>query len=93
MKERYSSNRIDMLYDSTGTKLTTSVDIKENISSFYKYLIGVAAVSLQGVDLNMVRQGAQLIDVAAQSLIRHVTRQEIDFSLRGIDIHKAPRWA
>ncbi|XP_021849287.2 uncharacterized protein [Spinacia oleracea] len=46
MKERYSTNSIDVLYDSQGTKLTTETEITEEIGKFYKQLVGTAATTL-----------------------------------------------
>lgn len=51
MKERQNRNNIDILYDSTGKKLEKTEDIKAEISSFYKELIGTAATRLTGIDV------------------------------------------
>ncbi|XP_056697775.1 uncharacterized protein [Spinacia oleracea] len=57
MKERIARNSIDILYDDSGKKLSTTQDIQEEVSSFYKQLIGTAASSLMGVDVGVVRKG------------------------------------
>ncbi|XP_056690112.1 uncharacterized protein [Spinacia oleracea] len=68
MKERHRRNNINILYDATGNRLTTASDIAREIRQFYTSLVGTAASSLQGVDLNI----------------------EIDDTLSGIDVSKAP---
>lgn len=82
MKERYSRNSIDILFDSTGKKLTTG-EIADEISKFYKALMGTTAPTLRGV---VVRRSPQLSN--AQNLIQPVTIQEIDVALNGIDTKK-----
>ncbi|XP_021866145.1 uncharacterized protein [Spinacia oleracea] len=90
MKERQARNSIDVLYDSSGKKLTTMQEIKGEISQFYKGLISTAAPSLIGIDVNIVRKGKQLSSSASDELIQHVTESEIDAALKGIDPNKAP---
>lgn len=90
MKESHLKNNIDVLYDQTGKKLTTTEEIKGEVSNFYKTLIGTAAYSLEGIDVQIVRKGKQLTVVAAESLVLHVTEAEIDNALKQIDAHKAP---
>ncbi|XP_056688387.1 uncharacterized protein [Spinacia oleracea] len=80
LKERYSTNTIDMLYDSNGNKLTTASDIKENIRSFYKDLIGTAAVSLQGVDLSVVRQVLEFFETS--KLLKQVNNTVVTLILK-----------
>lgn len=77
MKERYSNNSIDLLYDSSGNKLSSAVEIKENIRVFYKGLIGTTADSILGVDVTVVRQGPRLTADAAQHLIRLVLHRKL----------------
>ncbi|XP_056691836.1 uncharacterized protein [Spinacia oleracea] len=80
MKERIARNSIDILYDDSLKKLSTTREIQEEVSSFYKKLIGTAASSLMGVDVGVVRNGKQL----------SATDAEIDAAIKGIDINKAP---
>lgn len=60
MKERYAKNGIDVLYDNTGKKLTTTYEIKEEIRGFYKDLIGTASPQLTSIDIEVVRKGKKL---------------------------------
>ncbi|XP_056692031.1 uncharacterized protein [Spinacia oleracea] len=90
MKERNSRNSIDELFDSAGQKLSTNKEITEEIRSFYTALIGTAAPSIVGIDVEVVRRGNQLSPDAAESLIRPVTTAEIDKALKFIDVNKAP---
>ncbi|XP_056695746.1 uncharacterized protein [Spinacia oleracea] len=90
MKERYTRNSIDLLYDTAGRKLVTTEEIQKEICDFYKELVGSAADNLVGIDLDVVRKGNQLTANAAQGLVVPVTNEEIDVALAGINIHKAP---
>lgn len=69
MKERHRRNNINILYDATGNRLTTASDIAREIRQFYTSLVGTAASSLQGVDLNIVRKGNIISNDAANNLI------------------------
>lgn len=82
MKERKATNSINILYNSVGTKLTTTTEIKEETKSFYMNLIGSAAHSLTGIDVEVVRNGNQLT-------VEPVSNFEIDDALKGIDVNKA----
>ncbi|XP_021843478.1 uncharacterized protein [Spinacia oleracea] len=90
MKERIARNSIDILYDDSGKKLSTTQEIQEELSSFYKKLIGTAASSLMGVDAGVVRKGKQLSAADAEMLVVPVSDAEIDAAIKGIDINKAP---
>ncbi|XP_056690241.1 uncharacterized protein [Spinacia oleracea] len=90
MKERIARNSIDILYDDSGKKLSTTQEIQEEVSSFYKKLIGTAASSLMGVDVGVVRKGKQLSAADAEMLVVPVSDAEIDAAIKGIDINKAP---
>ncbi|XP_056689712.1 uncharacterized protein [Spinacia oleracea] len=89
MKERLSENSIDILYDDTGKKLSTTQEIQEEVSSFYKKLIGTAASSLTGVDVGVVRKGKQLSVADAEMLVEPISDAEIDAAIKGIDTSKA----
>ncbi|XP_021866679.2 uncharacterized protein [Spinacia oleracea] len=78
MRERNSRNSIDELFDSAGQKLSTNKEITEEIRNFYTALIGTAASSIVGIDVEVVRRGNQLSPVAADSLVKPVTAAEID---------------
>ncbi|XP_056688365.1 uncharacterized protein [Spinacia oleracea] len=70
-------------------KLTTIEEIKEEVSSFYKSLIGTAASTLESIDVNIVRKGKQLTFDAAERWVQPVLDVEIDNALKDIDIIKA----
>ncbi|XP_056695388.1 uncharacterized protein [Spinacia oleracea] len=90
MKERIARNSIDILYDDSRKKLSTTQEIQEEVSSFYKQLIGTAASSLIGVDVGVVRKGKQLSASDAEMLVVPISDAEIDATIKGIDINKAP---
>ncbi|XP_021844124.1 uncharacterized protein [Spinacia oleracea] len=90
MKERLAKDSIDILYDETGKKLSTTQEIQEEVSSFYKQLIGTAASSLTGVDVGVVRKGKQLSAADAELLVVPISDAEIDAAIKGIDNNKAP---
>ncbi|XP_056698437.1 uncharacterized protein [Spinacia oleracea] len=89
IKERLAKNSIDILYDDTGKKLSTTQEIQEEVSSFYKNLIGTAASSLTGVDVGVVRKGKKLSAANAEMLVVPISDTEIDAAIKGIDINKA----
>ncbi|XP_056692179.1 uncharacterized protein [Spinacia oleracea] len=70
--------------------MTTTEEIKGEVSSFYRNLIGTVASNLDGIDVNIVRKGKQLAPDAAESLVKHVLDAKTDNALKGIDINKAP---
>lgn len=63
MKERLSKNNIDILYDDTWKKLTTTEDIQGEVNTFYKNLIGTIVT---GIDVSIVRKGKQLSASSAE---------------------------
>ncbi|XP_021765448.1 uncharacterized protein LOC110729967 [Chenopodium quinoa] len=90
MKKRQGRNRIDTFFTSDGTLLKTPAAIEEEITGFYKALLGFSSDSLPGVDLGTVRRGAQLSRYSQQSLIAPISTEEIDLALKDIDSSKAP---
>lgn len=53
-------------------------------------LIGTASLRLNGIDVYVVRQGKQLSTDATESLVQPITHDEIDVTIKGIDINKTP---
>lgn len=61
MKERFVKNSIDILYDAQDIKLTQTIDIQNEVMSFYKKLLGSATTNLPRVlDITVVRVGQQM---------------------------------
>lgn len=77
MKERYSKNSINVLYDNAGKKLTTTEEIKGEVSCFYKNLIGTPSSSLTSIDVNIMRRGKQLSADVVEALVQPVLDSEI----------------
>ncbi|XP_010665703.1 uncharacterized protein LOC104882965 [Beta vulgaris subsp. vulgaris] len=90
MKERYARNNIDVLYNEQGVKLTTATDIQAKVIQFYTGLLGTATQVLPGVDIALVRAGAQVQQTDVHNLIQPVTHEEIELALHSIDDLKAP---
>ncbi|XP_021773606.1 uncharacterized protein LOC110737576 [Chenopodium quinoa] len=90
MKHRQRRNMIDTLYNDHDLLLNVPADIEEELTSFYKKLLGSKATSLPHVDLCTMRKGRQLSRGAQDILTSPVTVDEIDLALKGIDSSKAP---
>ena len=73
VKERCKKNRIDALVDDCGDLLTDPEAIKTSITQFYKNLLGKAADSLKGINLQAMRTGLQLTMTQAQDLIKPIS--------------------
>lgn len=65
-------------------------DIEHEIIQFYRKLIGTAAPSTKGVDIEILREGAQISREHGNYLIRPVTDEEIVEALKSLGDNKAP---
>ncbi|XP_048502797.1 uncharacterized protein LOC125498606 [Beta vulgaris subsp. vulgaris] len=72
-----------------GVKLTTAIDIQVEVMHFETGLLGTATQELPGVDIALVRAGAQVQHADVRYLIQPVTHDEIDLALHNIDQIKA----
>lgn len=88
MKERYARNSIDVLYDNSGRKLSTTHEIQGNISAFYRGLIGTDVERLTGINVTVVRNRKKLSPTVEETWVQHVTLEEINAALKSIDINK-----
>jgi hypothetical protein len=79
-----AKNRIEKLLDGN------VVSNPHEVVNFYKRLQGTASHRLLGVDITVLRAGAQLSADDARSLCRTVRYEEIDQALGAIQDDKAP---
>lgn len=70
--------------------MTNHHEIEHEVLEFYKDLVGTAATRIEGIDITVMRNGPQVCCEHAESLIRPVTRLEIQDALNGIGDLKAP---
>ncbi|XP_010684467.1 uncharacterized protein LOC104899025 [Beta vulgaris subsp. vulgaris] len=66
-KARHGQNRIDLIVADDGRMVKDAGAIREEILDFYKKLLGTRATSLQGVDLNVVREEPRVHEFFANS--------------------------
>ncbi|OIT34469.1 hypothetical protein A4A49_17792 [Nicotiana attenuata] len=81
MKARASVNNIDVLKDDNGNLLRQHKDIERAFLQFYINLLGSAAESIPGVDMNKMRNGTSLSISQQQDLTREITDTEIKGAL------------
>lgn len=89
LKSRRNSS-LSVLYDQLGHKLVEEDDIKAEVDSFYKGLLGTTAHTTLAVDVLVVRQGAVLNATQRAELVKHVSAKEVYDSLCSIGENKAP---
>ncbi|XP_057248182.1 uncharacterized protein LOC125493275 [Beta vulgaris subsp. vulgaris] len=76
IKARHGQNRIELIVADDGRMVKGAGARREEILDFYKKLLGTRATRLQGVDLNVVREGPSLSNQAKESLMRVITNTE-----------------
>lgn len=89
MKYRRNSSP-SILYDQLGNKLVEEDDIKAELVSFYKGLLGTAAHTSLAVEVLVVRQGAVLNATQRAELVKPVSVKEVYDSLCSMGENKAP---
>ncbi|KAH0686276.1 hypothetical protein KY289_017034 [Solanum tuberosum] len=90
IKERVNRKQILILTSLTGVILSEQKDIKEEILTFYKSLLGSAAQTLPAVNSVIMRKGPVLNHQQGLQLCRPVTDEEIHAALVAIGDDKAP---
>ncbi|KAH0773890.1 hypothetical protein KY290_011027 [Solanum tuberosum] len=90
IKERVNMKQILILTSLTGVILSEQKDIKEEILTFYKSLMGSAAQTLPAVNSVIMRKGPVLNHQQGRQLCRPVTDEEIHSALLAIGDDKAP---
>lgn len=86
---RSSMNIIDTISYEEGETLTDAYQLEAIIVSFYKGLLSTCESSLKGVDVTMLKTGAQLSNVHAFSFVKKVSKIKIDNALQSIPDKKA----
>ncbi|XP_020243302.1 uncharacterized protein LOC109821533 [Asparagus officinalis] len=88
-KSRNHNNRVVILYNNLGEKITEAEGIVEELLSFYKNLMGTA-VNTTPPDMNIIKNGPCLSTSQANALISPVTKEEIKDAIFSISENKAP---
>lgn len=91
MKNRSAHNHIKRLVNQCGDAVVqTEEGITEEITRFYKNLLGSAANELPVINLTIMAAGPVLNRTDQEQLIKPITRDEIYKALTDIDDLKAP---
>ena len=90
VKDRCNKNIIDVLFDDCGNLVADPQAIRSSITQFYQNLLGKAAGSLKGIDLQAMHDGPQITMSQAKDLIKPISKTDIDDAIRGIDHSKSP---
>ncbi|XP_019234784.1 PREDICTED: uncharacterized protein LOC109215219 [Nicotiana attenuata] len=90
MKGRKMQNQITKLMDNKGCVLTKPKCIEEEITGFYKQLLGTAAQSIPAIHPGWIKNGPVLSREQQMQLVRPFTKEEVLQALKGIADMKAP---
>nr|XP_009628486.1 uncharacterized protein LOC104118828 [Nicotiana tomentosiformis] len=90
IKNRISQNKIKRVINVDGILLQDQEAITEEITNFYKTLLGSAAEQLPAINPLVIREGMILNMQQQLSLIAPVTREEVTKALWSIDDLNAP---
>ncbi|XP_055825978.1 uncharacterized protein LOC129894345 [Solanum dulcamara] len=90
IKERTNQKMMLELTSLNGISLKTSAVIKEEVTQFYKALMGSSSTELQAVDKKTMRREATLTYEQEAELCRDITDEEIWNALASIGDDKSP---
>ncbi|XP_019251097.1 PREDICTED: uncharacterized protein LOC109230013 [Nicotiana attenuata] len=90
MKQRNSTNGIQMLVDDTGRQLVLDDDIEAEVIGYYRTLLGSKDEAIPAIDPNVIKMGYTLNREQQLQLINKVTKEEIGEALKEINDLKAP---
>ncbi|XP_020249388.1 uncharacterized protein LOC109826777 [Asparagus officinalis] len=89
IKAKRHLNRINLLYNGAGDRITDGEGIIQEFISFYKNLMGSKTVTPKP-DCNVISKGICLNEAQAIALSSAVTREEIKTAVFSMDDNKAP---
>ncbi|XP_020250854.1 uncharacterized protein LOC109828236 [Asparagus officinalis] len=89
IKAKRHLNRINLLYNGAGDRITDGEGIIQEFISFYKNLMGSKTVTPKP-DCNVISKGICLNEAQAIALSSSVTREEIKTAVFSMDDNKAP---
>ncbi|XP_010694925.1 uncharacterized protein LOC104907663 [Beta vulgaris subsp. vulgaris] len=89
VKVRNTRNKITMIHSTQGDLLTETTAIQNEITSFYRKLLGSSTYQLEVIDLRVVREGPRL-KYEFCCLLMQVVTTTVDLALASINDSKAP---
>ncbi|XP_020249299.1 uncharacterized protein LOC109826691 [Asparagus officinalis] len=89
IKSNRHHNRIMVLYNSSGERITEADNITNELTSFFKNLMGTAVVTTKP-DINIIKNGYCLNDVQASCLAAPVSKDEIRNAVFSLSDNKSP---
>lgn len=90
LKNRQTQNKIRSLINANGGKLQQPEEIEEEVTSFYKELLGNVVDQLHVIDPTVMRRGNCLNRRQQLRLIDPITKEEVYRALMSIDDQRAP---
>ncbi|XP_020243149.1 uncharacterized protein LOC109821370 [Asparagus officinalis] len=89
IKSNRHQNRIMILYNNNGDRITEGDEIAMELVSYYKSLFG-ASVTTIDPDIDIIHKGPCLNDLQARELSKPVTKEEIRSAIFSMPDDKAP---
>ncbi|KAH0647664.1 hypothetical protein KY285_032912 [Solanum tuberosum] len=90
MKNRLAQNTITSLTTAACISVYSQEEIEKEAITFYQELLGQNAPRLPSVDKQIIKEGGKLNREQQLNLAAPVTKEEVKFSLQGINDLKAP---
>ncbi|XP_060210446.1 uncharacterized protein LOC132637365 [Lycium barbarum] len=90
LKNRIAQNTIRRLSSERGVVINSESGLEEDITGFYKRLLGSSADVVPAINPSVIADGPVLNREQQLSLITLVTKEEVQQALKGIDDSKAP---
>ncbi|XP_070031573.1 uncharacterized protein [Nicotiana tomentosiformis] len=89
LKARHARNRVSIICNDLGQKLTDPILVEQEFISFFKGLLGTRASELPCLDITIARNGPYLNREQQHHLVKSITEMEIEQGLKNMPSDKA----